>query len=69
MKDVIFKPWIGKNYETGGIFKRKILALGESHYFGEEDDVVELTKPTNFTSEVVENYLDSKGEFQGCTTL
>ena len=32
MKHVFFKPWIGKNYQTGGIFDKKILVLGESHY-------------------------------------
>ena len=32
MEHVFFKPWIGKNYETGGIFGKKILVLGESHY-------------------------------------
>lgn len=30
-----FEPWIGKNYSSGGIFKYKILAVGESHYCGE----------------------------------
>lgn len=34
MEHVFFKPWIGKNYETGGIFSKKILVLGESHYCG-----------------------------------
>lgn len=34
MKHVFFKPWVGKNYETGGIFDKKILVLGESHYCG-----------------------------------
>ena len=27
-----FEPWIGENYESGGIFGKKILALGDSHY-------------------------------------
>jgi hypothetical protein len=30
--DVNFEPWIGANYQNGGIFKQKILVLGESHY-------------------------------------
>lgn len=34
MKHVFFEPWIGKDYETGGIFSKKILVLGESHYCG-----------------------------------
>lgn len=31
---VFFKPWIGKNYQSGGIFSKKILVVGESHYCG-----------------------------------
>ena len=27
-----FEPWIGENYENGGLFGKKILALGDSHY-------------------------------------
>ncbi|MCF1190109.1 hypothetical protein LRR18_00820 [Mangrovimonas sp. AS39] len=30
-------PWIGKHYQTGGIYNKKILILGESHYGTEED--------------------------------
>jgi hypothetical protein len=29
---VFFFPWIGTDYNNGGIFKKKILILGESHY-------------------------------------
>ena len=36
MKHVFFEPWIGKDYNTGGIFSKKILVLGESHYCGSE---------------------------------
>jgi hypothetical protein len=35
---VMFLPWIGKDYANGGIFKKKILILGESHYC---DDPIE----------------------------
>ena len=31
MKKVFFKPWIGKDYDSGGIFSKKILDLGEAH--------------------------------------
>lgn len=27
-----FEPWIGENYENGGLYGKKILALGDSHY-------------------------------------
>lgn len=37
MEHVFFKPWVGKNYQNGGIFKKKILVLGESHYCGNEN--------------------------------
>lgn len=32
MGKVFFKPWVGENYDSGGIFKKKILVVGESHY-------------------------------------
>ena len=38
MKNVFFKPWIGKDYESGGIFGKKILVLGEAHLCGGCDD-------------------------------
>lgn len=31
MENVFFKPWIGKDYDSGGIFNKKILILGEAH--------------------------------------
>lgn len=31
MKKVFFKPWVGKDYESGGIFGKRILVLGEAH--------------------------------------
>ena len=34
MKNVFFKPWVGKDYESGGIFGRRILVLGEAHICG-----------------------------------
>ncbi len=32
MKNVFFLPWVGAEYATGGIFGKRILVLGESHY-------------------------------------
>lgn len=26
------RPWVGTDYATGGVFKKKLLVLGESHY-------------------------------------
>lgn len=34
MKDVFFKPWVGEMFDSGGIFGKKILALGEAHICG-----------------------------------
>lgn len=34
MKNVFFDPWVGKNYQTGGVFGKKLLILGESHHCG-----------------------------------
>lgn len=31
MENVFFKPWVGRDYDSGGIFGKKILALGEAH--------------------------------------
>ncbi len=51
MSKIIFKPYIGKNYISGGIFAKKILVLGESHYCSEEEVYDSLT------SDVLEKYL------------
>jgi len=32
MKTKTWDPWIGSNYKNGGIFNKRILILGESHY-------------------------------------
>lgn len=54
MKHVVFKPWIGNEYQTGGIFKKKILVIGESFYCSEEE--AEKYAAT-LTKKVVEDYL------------
>ena len=38
MKNVFFKPWIGKDFESCGIFGKKILVLGEAHLCGGCED-------------------------------
>ena len=71
MKHVFFKPWVGKNYKTGGIFKKKILVVGESHYCGNEEcngrcgfrDFPEGGGECEiFTKNTVEVYLSGKKE-------
>lgn len=54
MENVFFKPWVGKDYESGGIFKKKILVVGESHYCGDCPECGNLTEASgcsNFTTE------------------
>ena len=36
MSAINFQPWVGKDYQQGGIFGKKILVLGESHYCEDE---------------------------------
>lgn len=60
-KHVMFDPWQGSNYSNGGIFKKKILILGGSHYCETCETCGDrLIKPecTGFTKEVVEDYLN-----------
>lgn len=65
MKNVFFKPWIGKDYRSGGIFGKKILVLGEAHLCGadcKECGVVEKAEEcADFTTKAVSDYLG------GCT--
>lgn len=62
MENVFFKPWIGKDYNSGGIFGKKLLVVGESHYC-DKDICPECGNPedagkcANFTTDVVNSYL------------
>ena len=59
MEDVKFLPWEGENYQKGGFNGKKILVIGESFYYPEEEAVATLT--TN----IVEDYLAiRKGEYR-----
>ena len=59
MEHVKFEPWKGDNYDTGGIFGKKILAIGESFYCSEEDAVATLT------DKIVTDYLAIRdGEYR-----
>ena len=68
MQNVFFKPWIGKDYDTGGIFGKKILVLGEAHICnagcegcGKVEDADECA---NFTSKkCIEVLLNGKTDF------
>ena len=52
MPSVTFRPYIGKKYSSGGIFGKRILVLGESHYCA-EDEVCE-----SLTADVLHRYLE-----------
>ncbi|MEE1290018.1 MAG: hypothetical protein UHW86_03180 [Spirochaetota bacterium] len=51
MVNVYFLPFVGSEYDSGGIFGKKILILGESHHC----DPGEATR--NFTKDVMEKHL------------
>lgn len=54
MGKIFFKPWIGKDYVNGGIFGKKILVVGESHYCGDCPECGNLTEAndcSDFTTE------------------
>lgn len=60
--NVFFQPFVGKNYVSGGIFGKRIMVLGESHYCGEGcADCGSLTNHAEcaaFTNHAVAAYLD-----------
>lgn len=62
MKNVFFKPWKGRDYNFGGIFGKKVLVVGESHYCRNEM-CPECGNPEKsgdcslYTIEVVQAYL------------
>lgn len=61
MELVFFEPRVGKNYPSGGIFRKRILVLGESHYCDQlcPDCGMPRRKEEggNFTSEAMQRYL------------
>lgn len=63
-----FHPWVGPNYLSGGIFGRRIMVLGDSHYCGEDCEMCgkALNNACNdFTLNVVKAYLDPEVEREG----
>ena len=70
MSKIFFKPFVGKNYTNGGIFGKRIMVLGESHYCDEEcadcGSCCKHPECMNFTNDVVTTYLRSRnGEVEG----
>ena len=68
MSNVFFRPWVGSAYSTGGIFGKRVMILGESHYCEEgcEDCGNARVHPEccAFTNGVVSDYLNESLERQ-----
>lgn len=61
--EIFFLPFVGSQYASGGMFGKRIMVLGESHYCDEgcADCGICLhhRECMNFTKGVVESYLDN----------
>ena len=58
MKNVKFYPWVGSDYKSGGLFEKKIMVLGASHYCEDKNDAT-----PQLTENVVQRHLLRK-EFE-----
>ena len=60
--NVFFQPFVGRDYTTGGIFGKRIMVLGESHYCDEGctdcGNVANHPECRTFTNGVVNDYLN-----------
>lgn len=54
-KSVFFKPWIGENYHTTGLYAKRVLIVGESHYFKNG-----TTPTTDFTTVVIQEIVNEE---------
>ena len=66
--DPFFLPWVGPDYSSGGIFGKKIMALGDSHYCGTPCGKCGINpnpKCNIMTSNVIGWYLDPECEREG----
>ena len=57
MPKTIFNPWVGKEYDNQ---KLKLLIVGESHYYNDEEHRKEQQGNESFTSVLLQQYLDIK---------
>lgn len=66
--NIFFQPFVGKNYANGGIFGKRIMILGESHYCDEEcadcGDCRLHGECMGFTQQVLDDYLNENKERQ-----
>ena len=67
-RNIFFQPFVGKDYANGGIFGKRIMILGESHYCDEEcvdcGDCRLHRECMNFTQQVLDDYLNENKERQ-----
>ena len=65
---IFFQPFVGKDYANGGIFGKRVMILGESHYCDEEcadcGDCRLHRECMSFTQHVLGDYLDEGMERQ-----
>ncbi len=63
---IFFQPFVGKNYYNGGIFGKRIMVLGESHYCeegcGDCGNLATHRECAAFTNGVVNDYLNENLE-------
>lgn len=68
MSNIFFQPFVGKDYANGGLFGKRIMILGESHYCDEEcvdcGNCSRHRECMNFTQNVVLTYLDMDCEHE-----
>lgn len=66
MTNLFFLPFVGHDYSSGGIFGKRVMVLGESHYCGEKcADCGKVGKAGDcaaFTTNVIKTYLDPDTE-------
>lgn len=67
-RNIFFQPFVGKDYANGGIFGKRIMILGESHYCDESctdcGDCQLHRACMNFTQQVLGDYLNENKERQ-----
>ena len=65
---LFFRPFVGSSYADGGLFGKRIMVLGESHYCDEGcadcGDCLRHRECMEFTNGVVKQYLDDRVERQ-----
>lgn len=66
--NIFFQPFVGKDYADGGIFGKRIMVLGESHYCDDGcadcGDCRLHRECMGFTQDVLRDYLDDGTEQQ-----